>query len=184
MLTANFFIATLAVLSSSVAGHAVARASSTASVEEPQQTYTGGMATFFTQNDVAGACGTVHSDSDLIVAIGQPAIAAATRGILADTRVASALYGPYNQKSDLCGKQVKIINDNTGKSVIATIVSAALSPSYRHSNTALQADACPTCPDPNWIDCSIGTFEATGATQDEGMFPRTSCPLLPAPPVR
>ncbi|KLO14702.1 barwin-like endoglucanase [Schizopora paradoxa] len=64
---------------------------------------TGGFATFFTQNGVAGACGNVHSDFDLIAAIDQDR------------------YGDSGAVSSLCGKQVQIINTNNGKSVTVTI---------------------------------------------------------------
>jgi len=63
----------------------------------------GGFATYFFQNGVAGACGQVHSDNDLIAAIDQDR------------------YGDASQKSSLCGKQVKIINTNNQKSVVVTI---------------------------------------------------------------
>ncbi|KAF5392219.1 hypothetical protein D9757_001424 [Collybiopsis confluens] len=59
---------------------------------------TGGFATYFYQNGVAGACGTVHSDNDLIVAM--------------DSAV-------YNQ--DICGKSVTITNTANGKSVTAVV---------------------------------------------------------------
>jgi len=64
---------------------------------------TGGVATFFYQNGVAGACGQVHSDSDLIAAIDQQR------------------YGDASQKSSLCGKQVHIVNTENGNSVVVTI---------------------------------------------------------------
>jgi len=63
----------------------------------------GGFATWFLQNGVAGACGTVHGEDDLIVAIDQDR------------------YGDSGEKSKLCGKQVKITNTNNNKSVVATI---------------------------------------------------------------
>jgi expansin (peptidoglycan-binding protein) len=64
---------------------------------------TGGVATFFYQNGVAGACGTVHSDSDLIAAMDQ-------------TR-----YGNSGEVSALCGQQVEITNTQNGKTVTVTI---------------------------------------------------------------
>ncbi|KAI0082641.1 barwin-like endoglucanase [Panus rudis PR-1116 ss-1] len=67
------------------------------------QIFSGGFATYFFQNGVAGACGTVHSDSDLIAAIDQDR------------------YGNSGVKSSLCGKQVRITNANNGKSVTVTI---------------------------------------------------------------
>lgn len=68
------------------------------------QVFTDGFATFFFQNGVAGACGVIHSDSDLIAAI--------------DER----RYGNSGLKSALCGKQVEITNPKNGKSVVVTIV--------------------------------------------------------------
>jgi hypothetical protein len=63
----------------------------------------GGVATFFTQNGVAGACGTVHSDSDFICAIDQQR------------------YGNSGGKSKLCGMSIRIVNTNNGKSVTCQI---------------------------------------------------------------
>ena len=62
-------------------------------------TYNLPSATFFYQNGVAGACGTVHSDSDLIAAMD------------------SERYG----SGSLCGQQVTITNTDNGKSVTVTI---------------------------------------------------------------
>jgi len=63
----------------------------------------GGVATFFTQNGVAGACGTVHKDSDIVCAIDQ------------------ARYGNSGEKSPLCGKSVHIVNTKNQKSVTCVI---------------------------------------------------------------
>ncbi|KIL65333.1 hypothetical protein M378DRAFT_10942 [Amanita muscaria Koide BX008] len=62
------------------------------------QVNTGGYATYFYQKGNPGACGTVHSDDDLIAAID------------------STRYG-----SALCGKQVKITNPSNGKSVVVKV---------------------------------------------------------------
>lgn len=75
---------------------------------------TGGFATFFTQNGVAGACGTVHRDSDFIAAI--------------DSR----RYGNTGEVSSLCGKKAQIINTDNGKSVTVTIADAC--PTCENSN--------------------------------------------------
>ncbi|KAI9446345.1 plant expansin [Lactarius indigo] len=64
---------------------------------------TGGQATFFRQNGVAGACGKVHSDDDLICAMDQ------------------IRYGDPGAKSALCGKQVRITNTENGKTVTVTV---------------------------------------------------------------
>ncbi|WOO83908.1 Papain inhibitor [Vanrija pseudolonga] len=71
------------------------------------QTYGDAYATFFYQNGVAGACGTVHSDSDAIVAID-------TNGWWQNT----------GQVSDLCGRQVRITRVSDGRQVTATIADA------------------------------------------------------------
>ncbi|KAG6814385.1 hypothetical protein H0H92_010971 [Tricholoma furcatifolium] len=75
----------------------------------------GGVATFFYQNGVAGACGTVHSDSALIAAIDKDR------------------YGNLNAVSPLCGDQVKITNTNNGKTVTVTIADAC--PTCENSNS-------------------------------------------------
>ncbi|CAE6527622.1 unnamed protein product [Rhizoctonia solani] len=93
---------------------ASASPSSTATYTAPTQgsgsgsseVISGGYATYFYQNGVAGACGTVHSDSDPIVAV--------------DYR----RYGDTSKKSDLCGKKVLITNITNGKTVTATVADA------------------------------------------------------------
>ncbi|KDR71159.1 hypothetical protein GALMADRAFT_75279 [Galerina marginata CBS 339.88] len=69
----------------------------------PSGSNTGGFATFFYQNGVAGQCGTVHEDSDMIAAIDQDR------------------YGNPGTKSSLCGQQVIITNTRNQKSVTVTI---------------------------------------------------------------
>jgi hypothetical protein len=64
---------------------------------------TGGVATFFFQNGVAGACGQVHQDTDLICAMD------------------SARYGNSGNESPLCGRQVKITNTQNQKTVIVKV---------------------------------------------------------------
>jgi hypothetical protein len=63
----------------------------------------GGVATFFFQNGVAGACGKVHKDTDLICAMD------------------SARYGNSGNESPLCGKQVRITNTQNDKTVTVTV---------------------------------------------------------------
>ncbi|PWN53165.1 barwin-like endoglucanase, partial [Violaceomyces palustris] len=58
----------------------------------------GGFATFFYQGGNAGACGTVHQDSDYVVAL------------------QSSMYAGGSR----CGKKVKITRNDTGKSITAT----------------------------------------------------------------
>jgi len=81
---------------------ALATAASTASAGAASSTsstaYSGGFGTYFYQEGVAGACGTVHSDTDLIVAIDQ------------------AMYS-----LSLCGKTVVVTNTANSKSVNATV---------------------------------------------------------------
>ncbi|KIK68502.1 hypothetical protein GYMLUDRAFT_35932 [Collybiopsis luxurians FD-317 M1] len=73
---------------------------------ERRETFSGGFATYFWQNGVAGACGTVHSDSDMISAIDV------------------ARYGDTGTESELCGKYVKITNTNNQKTVTVMIADA------------------------------------------------------------
>ncbi|KAG2158189.1 plant expansin [Suillus bovinus] len=63
----------------------------------------GGYATFFYQGGNAGACGTVHSDSDFICAMDQ------------------SRYGNSGNASPLCGQQVQITNQINGNTVVVTI---------------------------------------------------------------
>ncbi|PFH54304.1 hypothetical protein AMATHDRAFT_72811 [Amanita thiersii Skay4041] len=98
---------------------------SSAPVSEPSETSspkkntaqlnTGGFATFFYQNGNAGACGTVHGESDLIAAM--------------DYR----RYGNLNVKSDLCGRKIKITNPSNHKSVVVTVADAC--PTCRNANS-------------------------------------------------
>jgi len=94
-----------------------AKASTTQASPTPQSgnVNAGGFATFFFQNGVAGACGTVHTDNDLVAAI--------------DGR----RYGNLNVKSALCGKKVQITNPVNNKSVTVTIADAC--PTCQNSNS-------------------------------------------------
>ncbi|WVR03802.1 hypothetical protein IAU60_000798 [Kwoniella sp. DSM 27419] len=88
-------------------------APSTTSTEQAQETQasnnnggnaqTGGFATFFYQGGNAGACGTVHSDNDKVIAIDQ------------------AWWPDFSQPSQYCGKWITITNSNNGKSVTAQV---------------------------------------------------------------
>lgn len=69
----------------------------------PSNEITGGFGTWFTQNGVAGACGTVHSDSDLIVALDEQA------------------YGPGCGNSVHCGKTITITDLATGNTAQGTV---------------------------------------------------------------
>ncbi|KAI0810988.1 RlpA-like double-psi beta-barrel-protein domain-containing protein-containing protein [Irpex lacteus] len=65
-----------------------------------------GTGTWFTQNGVAGACGTVHADSAFIVAL--------------DYRK----YGNTGERSQYCGKSLTITNKNNGNTQVATVADA------------------------------------------------------------
>ncbi|KAL7004900.1 hypothetical protein EMMF5_005513 [Cystobasidiomycetes sp. EMM_F5] len=81
----------------------------TSSTPAPATSYTSdftGQATWFTQEGVAGACGTVHSDSDSIVAL------------------KTDLYGWTGQKSQYCGRSLTITNLANSKTATATVADA------------------------------------------------------------
>lgn len=59
----------------------------------------GGSATFFTQGGVAGACGTVHQDSDYVIAM---------QTVL------------YNNGAN-CGRKIRLTRTSTGQSITATV---------------------------------------------------------------
>ncbi|KAM0748658.1 barwin-like endoglucanase [Meredithblackwellia eburnea MCA 4105] len=71
----------------------------TAASSSSSQTYTGGYATFYTQNGVAGACGKVNPDSALIIA--------------QDSRM-------YNNGAN-CGRSITLTRTDNGASVTAVI---------------------------------------------------------------
>jgi hypothetical protein len=98
------------------------------------QVVKGGHATYFYQNGVAGACGKVHQESDLVAAL------------------PGAYYGNYSQRSDKCGKTIRVTRTSNGKSVDVIV-----------------ADACPSCGNPGDVDLSQGAFRQLG-TDEEGMF--------------
>lgn len=100
------------------------------------QTYSGGYATYFTQNGNPGACGNYNSDSTPLVAIDQ------------DQWYASG-SGSFGSPSSLCGKWVTITNTNNGKSVTAQV-----------------QDVCPTCANSNSLDLSVGAFTAIASEAD------------------
>ena len=80
-------------------------ASSPSSGSSGGSVQTGGVATYFTQNGVAGACGIVHPDSALIVAIDKG-------------------YWPGYESGDaspLCGRSLTITNTDNGNTVTATV---------------------------------------------------------------
>ncbi|KAF8077896.1 plant expansin [Lyophyllum atratum] len=94
-----------------------AKTSTTKASPTPQSSNvnSGGFATFFYQNGVAGACGTVHGDNDMIAAID------------------GHRYGNLNVKSALCGQKVQITNPANKKSVTVTIADAC--PTCKNGNS-------------------------------------------------
>jgi len=82
---------------------------------ETEGAVTGGVATYFFQNGVAGACGRVHGDYDMICAM--------------DAR----RYGDTGVRSPLCGRTVRITNTRNGKSVTAYVADAC--PTCENSNS-------------------------------------------------
>ena len=122
-------------------------------------------ATYFYQNGVAGACGRVHSDYDLICAMGTPRLVRAALDYdLSDrARADYRRYGDTSVRSSLCGRSVRITNTQNGKSVNAFV-----------------ADACPTCENGNSIDLSMGAFQRI-ADLSEGVVPSASiCLAFPS----
>ncbi|WVW80146.1 hypothetical protein I302_102121 [Kwoniella bestiolae CBS 10118] len=83
---------------------AAAETSSAASSSGSSDVKTGGFATFFYQGGNAGACGTVHSDSDKVIAIDS-----------------NGYWSDFSQPSQYCGKYITITNTNNGKTVTAMV---------------------------------------------------------------
>lgn len=94
---------TKASKTSSAAAETSSASSSSSSVSGDVKT--GGYATYFYQGGNAGACGTVHSDSDKIVAIDQNGYWGSDTG----------------SASSYCGKWVNIKNTNNGETVTAMV---------------------------------------------------------------
>ncbi|KAM5543280.1 hypothetical protein V8D89_003154 [Ganoderma adspersum] len=69
----------------------------------PSADFTGGHASFFSQNGLPGACGVFHPDSAFIAA-------------LQITR-----YGPTSQVSPNCGRSITLTNTDNGKQVTVTV---------------------------------------------------------------
>ncbi|KAF5380900.1 hypothetical protein D9615_004000 [Tricholomella constricta] len=92
-----------------------AKAATKPEIASSNNVNSGGFATYFYQNGIAGACGTVHSDKDMIAAID------------------GHRYGNLGVKSGLCGKKVQITNPSNKKSVTVTIADAC--PTCKNSNS-------------------------------------------------
>ena len=99
----------------------------------------------------------VHSDSDFISAIGKPHIALPVESESSHSHFPDLRrYGSISQPSPLCGQKIRVTNANNGKTVTVAI-----------------ADACPTCPNANSMDLSIGAFQAIASLSD-GQIPSMS----------
>ncbi|WVQ93434.1 hypothetical protein IAU59_000506 [Kwoniella sp. CBS 9459] len=81
-----------------------AAAETSASSSGSGETMTGGFATFFYQGGNAGACGTVHSDNDKVIAID-----------------GNGWWQDFSSASPHCGKYITVTNTNNGKSVTAMV---------------------------------------------------------------
>lgn len=89
--------------STSSAAPAASSSASSSSGGSSGTVETGGYATYFYQGGQAGACGTVHSDSDLVIAID------------------IAWYGNTGSESSYCGKSITVQNTQNGKEVTAVV---------------------------------------------------------------
>ncbi|WWD16508.1 hypothetical protein CI109_100934 [Kwoniella shandongensis] len=103
---------------SSTSEAAPAQTSAASSGGSSGEVMTGGYATYFYQGGNAGACGTVHSDSDYVIAIDS-----------------NGWWSDYasNNNSPYCGKSITLTNTNNGKSVTAVV--ADVCPSCVSSNS-------------------------------------------------
>ncbi|KAK4702056.1 hypothetical protein P7C70_g4168, partial [Phenoliferia sp. Uapishka_3] len=84
---------------SAAAAKAKATQSSSSGSSGSGKTYTGGQATYFYQNGVAGACGTVHKDTDYV----------------------AALQTEMYANGANCGKTITLTSTATGQSVTVTV---------------------------------------------------------------
>lgn len=104
--------------STSTSSSAAATTTSSSSGGSGSYSNTGGFATYFYQNGNAGACGTVHSDSDYIIAIDS-----------------NGWWSDYasNDNSPYCGKSINIKNIANGN--IITAVVADVCPTCTNDNS-------------------------------------------------
>jgi len=91
----------------------------------------GGKATYYYQKGNAGACGDVHSDDDLIVALN------------------IAYYGNTGVKSKYCGQKMEIVNTDNGKSV--TVIVADTCPTCVGSESQDLSIGAMKVLDPNYL---------------------------------
>ncbi|OJJ48664.1 hypothetical protein ASPZODRAFT_24273 [Penicilliopsis zonata CBS 506.65] len=101
-----------------------------------------GTGTVYTQDSVAGSCGTVHSDSDLIVAISTYWM-----------KKGQASSSSSNTNSNtLCSQKISATNILTGTTV-----------------TVVVADTCAACGE-NDVDFSVGSWDALTGSAAWGTF--------------
>ena len=105
--------------------------------------FTGGHATYFDQGGIPGACGAVHSNSDLIAAICKSNSSSVAQMLdpLTFSLAALTRWGSYpSGSSPNCGRSIVVTNTNNGKTALVVV-----------------ADLCPGCGE-NDLDLSIGAF--------------------------
>lgn len=132
--------------------------------------WTPNSATYYFQNGVAGACGTVHSDYDYIAAIGKKI--SYTLCISITQYADGNRYGNLGERSGLCGRRVQITNNRNGRvRSNSHETESNLMLSLLHQTVVVTiADACPTCLNSNSIDLSMLAFQQI-ASLPEGMVP-------------
>lgn len=98
---------------------------------------------------VLSACGKVHPDTDLLVALN------------------IAYYGNTGVASKYCGQKIELLNTKTGKSIIAIISGECDMPNHLNKGTYVlmrlfvpYEDVCPTCGNSESQDLSVGAMEA------------------------
>jgi len=94
------------IIVSSTAAPAPATTTQAATNNGNGEVIEGGFATYYFQNGVAGACGKVHSDDDMIAAL------------------TGKFYGDFSQTSNKCGKTIRVTRKSTGKSIDVIVADA------------------------------------------------------------
>ncbi|KAH6918520.1 expansin family protein [Coprinopsis sp. MPI-PUGE-AT-0042] len=98
-----------------IAPQGEATTTESSSAKTSKTVYSGGFATYYYQHGIAGACGKVHKDTDMIAAID------------------GDRYGNLGAISSLCGKSVRLTNTKNNKSV--TVVIADACPTCTNGNS-------------------------------------------------